>query len=156
MTGIVEVARLLALRTTTPATVSEAAGEGTPLRVDDSGQLWVRLAGDTTVTSILSGSTKGAPIQITATGTPGTTIHAASATGTTKLWVYLTNTSDNPVTVTIELGGSGLGNEVDVIVPAHDVILALGGAAVDNSVATAAYADTASVVNAFGYVENLT
>jgi hypothetical protein len=74
-----------------------------------------------------------------------------------RVFIWLTNTSTSTVTITIEFGTTGVGNEVDIIVPANETVLAvegavLGGAATDT---IKAYATTGSVVNAFGRVERL-
>jgi len=40
---------------------------------------------------VLSGSTDGKPIVITATESPGNLIHTASATEIDEIWIYLSN-----------------------------------------------------------------
>lgn len=125
--------------------------------VTSTNPVYVREAGVTTVA--LSGSTRGRPIQIAATSSPGTTLHTATTTTgqLDRVYIYLTNTSASSVLVSIEFGTTGTGSEVDIIVPPNDTVLAvdgsvLGGAATDT---ITAYAATTNVINAFGRVERL-
>ena len=60
--------------------------------------------------------------------------------------------------LTLEYGSTGVGNEIDVVVPPNETIrvldgVVLGGAA---SQVIEAYADRANVVNLVGRVETLT
>lgn len=62
-----------------------------------------------TITPIVpSGSTAGKPIKVAATATPGTLIHATSATAGVidEVTIYAENTDTVTRTVTIELGGT--------------------------------------------------
>lgn len=129
-------------------------------RLDLNRRLWVRQAGDIMTTLPLSASTRGRPIQITATASTGTTLHVATTTAGTidRLYIFLSNTSTASVIVTIEFGTTGGGFEKDYVVPANDTILAvdgevIGGAATDT---ITAFATTGSVINATGRVERLT
>jgi len=140
----------------------ESPGSYGLMHVDEDGALWIRDSnpGDVVETIALSGSTRGRPIQITATASTGTTIHTATTTAGSidRIYIWLANTGSAAVTVTIEFGTTGVGNEIDVIVPANETVMAvdgavLGGAATDT---VTAYATTGSVVNAFGRVERLT
>lgn len=56
--------------------------------------------------SILSGSTDGKGILITATSSAGTTVHTGSATATDlhEVWIYAVNASSTAVKLTIEWG----------------------------------------------------
>ena len=149
---------MLAVRNDAGTSMVTADGDYAPFQVNSRGALYVKEAGVTTV--VLSGSTRGRPIQITGTTSGGaTTLHTATTTSgqLDRVYVYLTNTSTSAVTVTIEFGTTGAGNEIDIIVPANETVLAvdgavLGGAATDT---IKAYATTASSVNAFGRVERL-
>jgi uncharacterized protein CbrC (UPF0167 family) len=148
----------LAVRQDTLAALSGTTGDYTPFSVDSLGRLYVREAGVTTIA--LSGSTRGRPIQITATASTGTTLHTATTTSgqLDRIFIYLTNTSTAAVTVTIEFGTTGAGNEMDIIVPANETILAVDGAVIGGAATDTitAYATTGSVINAFGRVERLT
>lgn len=56
--------------------------------------------------SILSGSTDGKGILLSATATPGTLIHTGSSTATDlhEVWIYAVNTSATAVKLTIQWG----------------------------------------------------
>ena len=58
---------------------------------------------------LLSGSTYGAPITVTATASTGTTIHATGTSSSTidEVWLYANNTSTSPVLLTVQFGGTG-------------------------------------------------
>lgn len=148
---------VLAVRQDSLAALAGTTGDYIPLTTDSLGRLNVRESGVTTVA--LSGSTRGRPIQIAATSSPGTTLHTATTTTgqLDRVYIYLTNTSASSVLVSIEFGTTGTGNEVDIIVPPNDTVMVvegsvLGGAATDT---IAAYAATTNVINAFGRVERL-
>lgn len=150
--------QVLAVRRDTLASSTSANGDYATFSVDSVGALWTRLAGMTTIA--LSGSTRGRPIQLTGT-TSGTavTLHTATTTAgqIDRLFIDLTNTSASAVVVTIEFGTTGVGNEIDVTVPANATVRAvdgsvIGGAATDT---VRAYATAANVINVTGRVERL-
>lgn len=150
--------QVLAVRRDTLISSTTANGDYATFSVDSVGALWTRLAGMTTIA--LSGSTRGRPIQLTGT-TSGTavTLHTATTTAgqIDKLYLDITNTSSSAVVVTIEFGTTGVGNEIDVTVPANATVRAvdgsvIGGAATDT---VRAYASTANVINVTGRVERL-
>jgi hypothetical protein len=148
----------LAVRRDTLASTTSANNDYATLNVDSVGALWTRIAGVTTIA--LSGSTRGRPIQITGTNSAGAvTLHTATTTSgqLDRLYIDLTNTSDNSVVVTIEFGTTGTANELHVTVPARETVpavvgMVIGGAATDT---IKAYAATANVINAVGRVERL-
>lgn len=112
----------------------------------------------------LSGSTQGKGIKIVPTSTPGTTIHSTGTSGTDEdqVWLYLYNGHTSDVVVTLEYGG--------VTVPDNTIVLtvpfkqglwtALAGLPLygSGSVAAtlAAFAATANVIVAYGYVNRIT
>lgn len=102
-----------------------------------------------------SGSTTGMPVAVVAIATPGTTFHTASASAQDEVYMYLTNTDSVQRQVTIQFGGTALGQNIDVPVPANDTVLALPGIPITNSLVVAAFADSASKVNMFGYVNRI-
>jgi hypothetical protein len=105
---------------------------------------------------LLSGSTNGRPVKIAATATPGTTLHTAHATSLDELSIYLTNTSASDVEVTIELGGTTSPDDhIKALVPAKDTVLAVPGVPLTNSLLVRAFAGSANVVNAIGYVNRI-
>lgn len=110
----------------------------------------------------LSSSTVGAPIQVVATSTPGTTIHTTGTSATTidEVWLYATNSDTVQVNLTIEYGGTGVANEIKVGIPASSGLsillpgLVLSG---DGSLASSirAYASTTNKINIVGYVNRM-
>lgn len=148
----------LAVRRDTLSSTAGSNNDYATLNTDSVGALWVREYGVTTV--VLSGSTRGRPIQITGTTSGGAnTLHTATTTSgqLDRIYIWLTNTSTSSVTVTIEFGTTGTGNELNIIVPAKETVLAVDGAVVGGASTDTikAYAATGSVVNAFGRVERL-
>lgn len=147
----------LAVRQDTLSSSVSNNGDYATFKVDSLGALWVRMAGMTTIA--LSGSTRGRPIQIAATATPGTLLHTATTTAgqIDKVYIDLTNTSASAVTVTIEFGTTGAGAEMDIIVPANATVRAVDGAVIGGAATDTirAFASVGSVVNAVGRVERL-
>ena len=64
--------------------------------------------------TILSGSTDGRGILVTATATAGTLIHTGSATATTldEIWLYAVNSDAADVKLTLEWGGVTVSNDL--------------------------------------------
>lgn len=61
----------------------------------------------TTITpQILSGSTNGQSISITATASPGTVLHTADATALDELWLYADTTTTSNTEITVEIGST--------------------------------------------------
>lgn len=148
---------MLAVRKDTPTALA-GDGDYIPLQTDNIGRLRISLDVQTIV---FSGSTRGRPIQITGTTSGGAnTLHTATTTSgqVDKMFMWLTNTSTAAVTVTVEFGTTGVGNELDYVVPGNETIIAIDGAVIGGAATDTikAYATTASVVNAFGRVERLT
>jgi len=148
----------LAVRRDTLTALADTTGDYIPFATNAVGALWVKEAGLTTL--VLSGSTRGRPIQITGTTSGGAnTLHTATTTSgeVDRLYLYLTNTSTSSVVVTIEFGTTGTGNELNITVPAKETVCAVDGAVIGGAATDTikAYAATASVVNAFGRVERL-
>jgi DNA repair exonuclease SbcCD ATPase subunit len=151
--SFLQVSRIQGVRTSTPSTVSEPVGEGTPLLTDDEGRLWVHVGGDLRVTRIMSASTNGRPIAI---GTSTTTLHT-SVTGTASIdqvWLWLSNTTTSSIVVTIEFGDTTSSDQLDYVVPPNDTIVALSGHSINNSLVVSALA-VSTGVNAVGYVERV-
>ncbi len=109
----------------------------------------------------LSGSTNGKPIKIAATATLGTTLHTAVA-GTSawdEIWLFITNTSGAAVNLTIEYGGA---TDPDclicktVSIPANSPpIPIITGLLLQNGLVVTAFAGSANVLLASGYVHNI-
>jgi hypothetical protein len=111
----------------------------------------------------LSGSTDGKMIQVSATATPGTTIHTGSTTATTydEIWLYAVNTDSSARKLTIEWGGTSVPADImELTVPAESGLYLIAPGLVLKGNATAlivrAFAATASVINIAGYVNRIT
>ena len=110
---------------------------------------------------LLSASTDGKNIQISATGTVGTLIHVPG-TGTAvfdEVWIYAVNASSVNRKLTIEYGG--VTNPDDyieaTISPEGGLVLLLPGILIQNSRAIRGFADTdASAININGFVNRIT
>jgi len=138
---------------TTPAGTSSTADDYAAFTLSSDGAIWVR---NVVRMEALSESTDGQPIQISATSTAGDDLHISTANQTDRVTIDLTNTSDSPVEVTLEFGGTGTGNLIITTVPPNDTVRAVSNAAIGGSASTrtiAAFAGTTNVINAIGYVE---
>ena len=106
-----------------------------------------------------SASTDGEPISVTATATPGTTVHTALASTEDdkwdEVWVYVTNISAAEVQITFEVGGTAAGNQIVAKIPAYTTQLVLPGIILQNGQVLAAFAGTTAVLNAFGWVNRI-
>ena len=109
----------------------------------------------------LSGSVDGLPIAVAATGSPGTLLHAGSATATTydEIWLYAMNQSGADVKLTIQWGGltdatyieQTVTTEAGLTLVAPGLILKGNASAVLN---VRAFAPTG--INVFGYINQIT
>ena len=111
---------------------------------------------------VLSGSTRGRAIQVTATATPGTTIHTTgtSATNTDEVWLYATNGDTAAITLTVEYGSTGAANEIVVSIPPKSgLTILLSGLVLRGDGSTggtiAAFASVTNKVNVLGYVNRI-
>ena len=107
----------------------------------------------------LSGSTNGKGIKIGATATPGTLIHTA-VTGTAdwdEVWIYLVNSSTTQIKVTIEWGEATApdGNIEQSIGGEAGLALAVPGLVLQNGLEVRAFAGTANVIIAHGFVNRI-
>lgn len=106
---------------------------------------------------VLSGSTDGKPILVTASSTPGTTIHDAHASATDEVWLWACNTSASDVKLTIENGGTTAGFLCEVTIPAESGYIPIfEGLIATNSTNIDAFAGTGSVINIAGFVNRIT
>jgi hypothetical protein len=109
---------------------------------------------------LLSGSTNGRGILVTATATAGTVIHTA-VSGTSSLdevWLYAHNTSASAVKLTIEYGGTtGPNDHIEINIGAEGagLVLVAPGILLQNGLVVRAFAATGSVINIFGYVNRI-
>jgi len=112
---------------------------------------------------ILSGSTDGKGILVTATATAGTTIHTASSTSTTfdEIWLYAVNTSATSVKLTIEWGGTASPNDhIETTIASESGLVLISSGLILKGNATPlvvrAFAATGSVIAIHGYVNRIT
>lgn len=105
---------------------------------------------------ILSGSTNGRPVSVSATASPGVSIHTADASAIDEVWIYAVNRHTSDVVLTIELGGTTTGDQITVTLPTGGgPQLVIPGTPMTNSTVTQAFADVASVVSVFGWVNRI-
>jgi hypothetical protein len=104
----------------------------------------------------LSGSTDGRPINVTATSTPGTTIHTSHATSLDEIWLWAANTDTTDRKLTIEFGLTTTADTWEFTVPAEDGLYQVcPGLILTNSLLVRAFGATTSI-NIVGYVNRIT
>lgn len=106
-----------------------------------------------------SGSTNGRPISVVATSSPGTTVHTAVASTSTKdeVWLFATNTTTVDVLLTIQFGGTtSPDDKIQFTVQPGDTVTVIAGVPINNSLIVKAFAATTVVINVFGYVNRIT
>lgn len=109
---------------------------------------------------LLSGSTNGKGILVTATSSTGTTIHTATS-GTSNLdevWLYAVNSSANAVKLTFEWGETTAPNgNIEITIPAESgLYLVVPGLLLQNSLVISAFAATGSVIVIHGFINRIT
>lgn len=106
-----------------------------------------------------SGSTDGRGIKIAATATAGTLIHTATAVANEldELYLYLANMHTADVEATIELGGVTVPDDLIVITIPFDagLVLVVPGLVLEGGVILRAFAATADVIVATGFVNRI-
>ena len=110
---------------------------------------------------LLSGSTNGRPINVSATATPGTLVHTASSTSGQKdeLYLWVSNTTGTAATLTLEWGG--VTDPDDLLVKAYSVpansgpLLIANGLTLAGGVVARAFSGTANALNVTGYVNRI-
>tara|TARA_R110000737_G_C14207926_1_gene418559 strand:+ start:44 stop:397 length:354 start_codon:yes stop_codon:yes gene_type:complete len=109
---------------------------------------------------LLSASTNGKAIKVTATSTAGTLLHTA-VSGTSSLdeiWLYAVNSSASLVKLTLEWGeATAPDGNIEQNVPAESgLMLLVPGLLLQNGLTVRAFAGTGSVVTVAGYVNRAT
>ena len=108
---------------------------------------------------ILSGSTNGKMIKISASATPGTLIHTAVAGATDKdeVWLYATNNSTSPMILTIEWGGTdSVADDINIPIASKSGLVPITpGICLQNGLEIRAFATSASVVDIIGFVNRI-
>lgn len=105
----------------------------------------------------LSGSTNGRGIKVAATATAGTLLHTADATALDEIWLYLQNDGTLEIQTTIEFGGVTVPDDNIILsIPVKSgLILAVPGLLVTGSVVVRAFAGTANLIVAYGFVNRI-
>jgi hypothetical protein len=109
----------------------------------------------------LSGSTDGMGIPVSATGSPGTTIHTAVA-GTTpgtfdEVWLWASNNHSSDLSLTIEFGDATATHNIKSIIT-HEagLFLVIPGLILQNSATVKAFSSVADVITVNGFVNSIT
>jgi hypothetical protein len=113
---------------------------------------------------LLSGSTGGRLIEVAATSSPGTTIHATgtSATVIDEIWLYAVNSSAADVKLTVQFGGTTSADDLIefTVVAESGLYLIVPGLVLTGDGASArnvlAFAASANTINIGGYVNRIT
>ena len=108
---------------------------------------------------LLSGSTQGKGILVTATSTAGTLIHTA-VSGTTdidEIWLYAVNTHTDDIKLTLEWGEATEPNgNIEITVPTEAGLMLLGpGLLLQNALTVKAFAGTGSEIVIHGYANKI-
>lgn len=100
-----------------------------------------------------SGSTSGRPIPVVQTVSPGTLIHTAHATDADELELYACNIDAVERTLTIEFGGTAVGDRMTYALPAGaGLYLVIPGLLLSGGVVVRAYASATNVINMVGRI----
>lgn len=108
---------------------------------------------------VLSGSTNGRGIEVTATAIgSGTTIHTASSASLDEIWLYAANQTATAQTLTIGWGATTAEDTIDILIPGDSgLILVVPGLILTNSLVVRAAATNApDDITIFGYVNRIT
>lgn len=107
---------------------------------------------------ILSGSTNGKGISVSASASAGTIIHTAIS-GTSsfdEVWLYAVNTSTSSVKLTIEYGSTSTSDNIEITIPAEaGLTLVVPGLLLNNGLLIRAFAATQDVISIHGYVNRI-
>lgn len=106
---------------------------------------------------LLSGSTNGRNIEVTATTTPGTLLHTAVSgiTSLDEIYIFAFNTGGADQTITIEFGGVTTPDDLVVVnlESYKGAYLIIPGWLLNNSLVVRAFSDNNAIVN--GYVHRI-
>ena len=111
---------------------------------------------------VLSGSTDGRGVLISGTTSGGAnTVHTASSTATVfdEIWLYAQNTDTTARKLTVEWGGTGAGDTLEITIPAESGLTLVSPGLVMKGNATPlvvkAFAATTNVIAVYGYVNRI-
>lgn len=105
--------------------------------------------------TVLSGSTNGKPIAVVATTTPGTNLHTAGASGYERVWLWASNITAAPATLTVEWGG--VTDPGDHLIKGYSIPANSGpvpiavGQLIQTALSIKAFSGTASAINITGH-----
>ena len=108
--------------------------------------------------TLLSGSTNGASILVSASATPGTLIHTAQSgtSGLDEIWLYADNSSSATVKLTVEFGGTAEKDQIELNIPGESgLVLVVPGLVLNNSLITRAFVGTSNLVSISGYINRV-
>lgn len=108
--------------------------------------------------TLLSGSTNGAAVLVSASATPGTLIHTAQSgtSGLDEIWLYADNSGSATVKLTVEFGGTAEKDQIELNIPGESgLVLVVPGLVLNNSLVVRAFAGTTNVVSTSGYVNRI-
>ena len=111
---------------------------------------------------VLTGSTDGRGVLISGTTSGGAnTVHTASSTATVfdEIWLYAQNTDTTARKLTVEWGGTGAGDTLEITIPAESGLTLVSPGLVMKGNATPlvvkAFAATTNVIAVYGYVNRI-
>jgi len=106
----------------------------------------------------LESASDGRGISITATSSPGTTVHTAHASAQDEIYLYLRNTHTSAVTAIIEFGGTTAASDAisqTIAVHPSGLVLVVPGFPLTNSTVVKVWCATTAVLSAFGFVNRI-
>jgi hypothetical protein len=114
---------------------------------------------------LLSNSTQGEPIQITATGSPisfGTTIHVTDSSSNTidEIWLYATNNDSVPINLTVQFGQIGTYSEISASIAAKTALYLISPGLIlkgngSFGATVSAYASNTNSISIVGYINRI-
>lgn len=112
---------------------------------------------------LLSGSTNGRAIKVSASASPGVTIHTtgASSSEIDETWLYAYNADTSARLLTVQWGNTSTpDDDIKVTIPAQSgLVLVAPGLVLTGTSASAniirAYADSSNVITVHGYVNRI-
>lgn len=106
----------------------------------------------------LSGSTGGKGIAVSATSSPGTTIHTTNNDGDLEeIWIYAINIASTDQDLTIQFGGTSASDGIAVSLPKKEGLLVIvpGFILEGTGLVVRAFGETSNDINIFGYVNKI-
>ena len=109
----------------------------------------------------LGNSANGRGILIAATTSPGTLVHTTSTTATTidEVWLYAQNTDTVARKLTLEWGGTGSGDTIELSMAAESGLVLISAGLIllysGSTTTINAFAATTNVIGIYGYVNRI-